>query len=107
MVPISFGILPSSTATNPITQRNLTLLAKVLQKLSNDEVFDASMEPYLAPLNVLMSTKQTQLQSFLYHLGEDPTVVAGSDGEFGENWVDGHLLHLMGWSTVHLGWFFH
>jgi Ras GTPase-activating-like protein IQGAP2/3 len=52
----------------PKARRNLILIAKVLQNLSNGVLFGDKKEPYMRPLNPFIQAKQAAMQEFFERL---------------------------------------
>lgn len=57
-------------------RKNLTLIAKVLQKLANGEMYETD-SPHLMPLNKFIEQNQIKLSAYLKQLPQDPEVLEG------------------------------
>ena len=75
--PTSCGILPSGTVLSAASKRNLLLVSKVLQALSNDVTF-GKKEPYMMGLNDWLHENRSRLEAFLLSLV--PPAAAESHG---------------------------
>lgn len=67
-VPNNYGIMPSMPQGN--VRANLTLVARVLQKLANGEKFETEM-PHLMPMNTFIEKNHKKLFDYLRLLPKD------------------------------------
>jgi hypothetical protein len=68
-LPNSYGLHTKAPTGN--CRKNLTLVAKILQKLANGEKFETET-PHLMPLNSFIEKNQKTLLSYLGELAKDP-----------------------------------
>eukprot|EP01094_Clydonella_sp_ATCC50884_P003096 TRINITY_DN12389_c0_g1_i2.p1 TRINITY_DN12389_c0_g1~~TRINITY_DN12389_c0_g1_i2.p1 ORF type:complete len:1292 (+),score=422.53 TRINITY_DN12389_c0_g1_i2:31-3906(+) len=82
VTPESSGLLPKGVKPSPSARRNLTLITKLLQNLSNGILF-GSKEPYMTPMNPFIESQQKKMNEFLLKLSTDPEATEGR-----APWVD-------------------
>jgi hypothetical protein len=73
-LPNSWGICNKMPDGN--VRKNLTLIAKILQKLANGEMYETD-SPHLMPLNKFIEQNQIKLFTYLKQLPLDPQQVEG------------------------------
>eukprot|EP01087_Luapelamoeba_hula_P009630 TRINITY_DN2507_c0_g1_i1.p1 TRINITY_DN2507_c0_g1~~TRINITY_DN2507_c0_g1_i1.p1 ORF type:complete len:830 (-),score=193.37 TRINITY_DN2507_c0_g1_i1:8-2497(-) len=72
--PEKYGLIPNGITVSPHARQNLITVSKVLQKLSNDLIFDpAKGEPYLACMNNFLNKNKAKCNQYLRTIITDPT----------------------------------
>eukprot|EP01107_Rhizomastix_libera_P014910 TRINITY_DN50_c0_g2_i2.p1 TRINITY_DN50_c0_g2~~TRINITY_DN50_c0_g2_i2.p1 ORF type:complete len:906 (-),score=256.34 TRINITY_DN50_c0_g2_i2:381-3098(-) len=69
--PDAFGLLPNGKALTPKARRNIVLISKCMQNMSNETIFHT--EQYMLPLNPLLTQFTPKLQSFFKNVIETGT----------------------------------
>lgn len=85
VTPETYGIVPESRLPSRQARRNLTLITKVLQNLSNDVLFGAK-EQYMMPMNSFIEEHCETMRSFLNDVIVDP--LAGVNADPFSMWAD-------------------
>ena len=64
VTPDRFGMLPGGATLGKNARRNLTLITKLLQNLSNGVEF-GKKEPYMTPMNSFINNNQKRMNEYL------------------------------------------
>jgi hypothetical protein len=78
-LPNAYGLVKKPPDGNP--RKNLTLVAKILQKLANGESFQTET-PHLMPMNAFINKNQQNLFNYLKVLTNDPQAQEGKNPFF-------------------------
>lgn len=70
ITPNAFGIIPQNVSLPAHSRRNLTILAKVVQNLSNGVTFSTIKEAYMSVLNFILTKYQAQMIKILGKLSD-------------------------------------
>lgn len=70
ITPNAFGIIPQDVSLPGYSRRNLTILAKVVQNLSNGVTFSTIKEAYMSVLNFILTKYQAQMIKILGKLSD-------------------------------------
>jgi ankyrin repeat protein len=71
LTPEAYGLLPNGLVPGPAARRNLTLITKLLQNLSNNVEF-GSKEQFMVPMNVFIERNRDRMTQYLTELARDP-----------------------------------
>jgi len=71
VTPETFCFLPDGQIPSRHARRNLTLVSKLMQNLSNGILF-GSKEEYMCPMNSFIDSNKSLMESFLTQLATDP-----------------------------------
>ena len=63
--PVEYGVADAGTKVSPGTRRNLTVIAKVQQNLSNSVRFSEAKELFMTPLNTIFDRLEQRFLGFL------------------------------------------
>eukprot|EP01087_Luapelamoeba_hula_P013626 TRINITY_DN3891_c0_g1_i2.p1 TRINITY_DN3891_c0_g1~~TRINITY_DN3891_c0_g1_i2.p1 ORF type:complete len:695 (-),score=114.95 TRINITY_DN3891_c0_g1_i2:86-2170(-) len=88
VAPESYEMLPLGKSPTMQGRRNLILLTKLLQNLSNDVEFGVK-EPHMAVVNEFIVSNREAMSNFLRNIASDPLAVDDQ-----EEWLDCKLLNL-------------
>jgi ankyrin repeat protein len=71
LTPEAYGLLPNGLVPSAAARRNLTLVTKLLQNLSNNVEF-GSKEQFMVPMNVFIDKNRDRMTQYLTELARDP-----------------------------------
>ena len=78
VTPEAFGLVPANPPLSRVCRRNLTLITKVLQNLSNGILF-GNKEEYMSDLNPWLEENFGRMKEFLLQVATDPVAVEGRE----------------------------
>jgi hypothetical protein len=78
VTPESFDLVPEGVSVTPKGRRNLILIAKVLQNISNAQTFDKK-EEYMTVLNDVVNENSPRMVTYLNMISTDPLVATNKD----------------------------
>lgn len=73
LAPEAFGVIEEQLT--PAARRNLILIAKMLQNLSNSVQFDGLKEQYMVPMNPFVTRHADEMMQYLHMVATDPLAI--------------------------------
>lgn len=78
LTPEAYGLLPLGLVPGPVARRNLTLVTKLLQNLSNNVQF-GSKEQFMVPMNAFIDKNRDAMRRYLTELSRDPEATSSQN----------------------------